>query len=348
MRETAMAKTGGGSAGMNPRNPQNHQTILPSLETKMPQKIKSISRLKLVAVPFMGLALLAAQTNAANATIDNTAKATGTYGATNYDSPDDIENVTPTAPVPGLQIVKSITTTPTITAGADPSVTDAGDTIVYSYSITNTGNVTMTNVRPFDVGPTFNGFTGTGAMTAFTGVTMAPGAPAQVFSATYTMTALDIARSAGVTNNVDNVATARGVTPAAVAYESGNSNIVETTIPAGPLLRVTKSSAITHIAGGNNGATTADVGETIVYTYLVENIGNVTMTDVNVSDVHEGTAVPSTSITHAASLTSNGTLGAAASTDGVASAQIWGNLGPGASIAFTYTHIVNQTEFNAQ
>lgn len=49
-----------------------------------------------------------------------------------------------TAVTPGLSVVKSAA--PTVDANGDGVVGDAGDTIVYSFEVTNTGNTTLSNV----------------------------------------------------------------------------------------------------------------------------------------------------------------------------------------------------------
>ncbi|MBM2709968.1 isopeptide-forming domain-containing fimbrial protein [Mesorhizobium caraganae] len=92
---------------------------------------------------------------------------------------------------------------------------DPGDTIVYSFTVTNDGNVPLTEVVPEDAGPTFSNQKGTGELSAFdpnpatNPVTLAPKG-AQVFTATYVLTQVDIDNGAGIVKGVENRATATG------------------------------------------------------------------------------------------------------------------------------------------
>ncbi|MDE2384302.1 MAG: DUF11 domain-containing protein [Alphaproteobacteria bacterium] len=91
------------------------------------------------------------------------------------------------------------------------------------------------------------------------------------------------------------------------------------------------------------------VGQTITYTYVVTNMGNVAMTNVQVKDMHGS---PATQIAVGGSgikgetLTTPGPLGAAASPDTTANDGIWSTLAPGATVTFTYTHTVTQAEID--
>ena len=91
------------------------------------------------------------------------------------------------------------------------------------------------------------------------------------------------------------------------------------------------------------------VGQTITYTYTIANTGNVTMTNIQVNDMHGS---PPTQIAtggtgvKAEALTVPGPLGAAASPDATANNGIWSTLAPGATVQFTYTHTVTQAEID--
>ncbi len=301
----------------------------------------------------LGTTLLAgtfvlAQVTPSLATIDNTANAVGTPPAgapTNFGS--STQNVPVAAPVPSMTITKAAAV-PTVANGADNSIVDAGDTITYTYTVKNTGNVTMTGVVPTDPGPTFNSLAGTGALGAYSPATatLAPGAQ-QIFTATYTLSQLDADHGAGVASGVSNTAGATGTTPKAVVYNiplAGKATAT-TTIPAGPKLTIAKVAVLTD----TNANGVADLGETITYTYTVANTGNVSMTNVSVNDQHGtpavGVPLGAGGIT-SETLTVPGPLGAAASTNGVANDGVWNTLAAGATVTFTWTHVVTQAEID--
>jgi uncharacterized repeat protein (TIGR01451 family) len=294
------------------------------------------------------LLLAAASISPAYATIDNTATASGTYNGNTTTSAGDTETVPVVPGTPSLTVDKAAAV-PTTNLGSNNSITDTGDTITFTYTVTNTGNVTLTSATPVDTGPTFGGAPGTGGSLSFTltsagGTTLDPG-EAATFEAVYTLTQLDVLRAAGTTDAVSNTATASGTFNGNTTTSAGDT--ANTTITAGPALSVVKSSVINE-SGTADGF--AAVGETITYTYTITNTGNVAMTGVTVNDVHEGQALASTSFTGEA-LVSDGPLASElvpiTSTD-AANNGIWDTLQPGAVITITYVHTVTQAEVDAQ
>jgi uncharacterized repeat protein (TIGR01451 family) len=299
----------------------------------------------IMATTFVGLA---GQTFA---TIDNQATATGTYNATSVTSPNsNLVQIPVAAGSPSLSVAKSVFTPVTTNLGADTTIADSGDRIVYQYIVTNNGNTTISAVAPVDAGPRFGTaqVAGTGSMSAFsliTGTTtLLPGQSA-TFRATYTLSQLDVDRAAGITTPaqaVNNSATATG-TPATGTLGTVPPGTATTTIPAGPKLTISKVGVLNDIAGGTAGR--ADLGETITYTYTVVNSGNVAITNVNVNDTHEGALLAAGTVRNETLLT-EGPLGTPASTDATAPLNngVWSTLQPGATITFTYTHTVTQAE----
>jgi len=305
----------------------------------------------------LGTTLLAgtfvlAQVTPSLATIDNTATAVGTPpggSSTNYNSAPIVQ--VPVAPPVASMTISKLASGPTTANGADNTIVDAGDTIIYTYTVKNTGNVTMSGVVPTDPGPTFNAIAGTGTLGAFSPLTatLAPNAT-QVFTATYTLSTLDVDRSAGIASAVSNTAGATGTTPASVVYTIPNAGkaTATTTIPAGPKLAITKSKSLAD----TNANGFADLGEIITYTYTVTNVGNVKMTNVFVKDMHGtpavqvGTGILVPGMTGEA-LTSDGPLApGTVSTDTTANDGIWATLQPGATVTFTWTHAVTQAEID--
>ncbi|MGV8848839.1 MAG: beta strand repeat-containing protein [Propionibacteriaceae bacterium] len=186
-------------------------------------------------------------------TVTNTATATGTppTGA----AVTSLSSVTtPLAQTPAISLTK--------TAGT-PTGMAAGSTILYTFVVTNTGNVTLTTVGVSDPK--------VGAVTCPL-TTLAPGGSTTCAKA-YTLTQADV--NGGV---VDNTATAAGTPPTGAAVTSTAS--ATAAITRTPALTVDKQ------AGTPSGFV---AGSTIAYTFIVTNSGNVTLTTVGVTDPKVGT-----------------------------------------------------------
>jgi Domain of unknown function DUF11 len=117
------------------------------------------------------------------------------------------------------------------------------------------------------------------------------------------------------------------------------------------------SCTITNLAGTaslsiSKSASTAgpvSVGNAIIYTYVVANTGTVSLSNVQVKDMH---GTPAVQIANGAggitgdTLTVPGPFGAGASPDTTPNDGIWTTLAPGATVRFTYTHTVTQAEID--
>jgi uncharacterized repeat protein (TIGR01451 family) len=305
-------------------------------ETTIPRN----SRLRRAGASTFALAIFISQVTPAFAAIDNSALVQGTYGAGSPTFGPSTASV-PVVIAAGALTVAKTASAPTLSAG-DTTIVDVGDTITFTYTVKNTGNVTLTAVTPTDAGPTFNSFAMAGTMGAFSPapVTLAPNAT-QIFTATYTIANLDAYRAAGVNNGVSNTANATGKTPTLTTITTLTPSTATTTIPAGPKLSVSKVAVLDDTNG--TVANKAEVGEFINYTYTVSNIGNVAMTNINIQDTHEGTAL-------AAGIVKNETLVTAGPIAGTVDSTlplnngIWSTIQPGATIKFTYSHLVTQAE----
>ncbi|MEM9331904.1 MAG: hypothetical protein AAGA53_11300 [Pseudomonadota bacterium] len=222
---------------------------------------------------------------------------------------------------------------PTVGAGASATLTDGGDTIAYTYTVTNTGNVPIENVTITDPGPTFDGNAGTGTLSAFSPASATiPVGGNQVFTATYTLSQTDVDNSAGVTNGVSNTANSSGTSAGGVGATSNNSNAT-TTISGGPAITVTKQADQT---------TNVPAGVTVTYTYRVTNTGNQTISNISLSDTHNGSGPDPTPGGETLSV-DNGTIGD--STDGGVNG-IWDSLAPGDEVTFTASYTVTQTDID--
>uniref|UniRef100_UPI0030EE9F02 beta strand repeat-containing protein n=1 Tax=Ascidiimonas meishanensis TaxID=3128903 RepID=UPI0030EE9F02 len=175
-----------------------------------------------------------------------------------------------------------ITKVDTIDDGGDGRV-DVGDTINYVFTVTNTGNVPVTNITVTDPLVTVIG----GPL-----VSLAAGASDNTtFTATYTITQADI--DAG---SFTNSATVFGEDPNGNPLTSlsddpddatdtdsdsdGNpDDPTVTTILQQPELTITKVDTLNDGGDGR-----IDVGDTINYVFRVSNSGNVTLTNIVITD----------------------------------------------------------------
>lgn len=196
--------------------------------------------------------------------VENIATATGTGpdGGT-VDTPPGDDTFVPAPRVPGLTILKETD------RDDDDGPVDVGDVITYTFTVENTGNVTMTGVTVDDPR-----LTAAGVSVSPGPVTLLPG-DEQVFTAAYTVTTADI-----LTGTVVNEATATGTSPLG-GYESPESGTSTSTVDADPRLQITKSGTLTTDVDGDG---LGDVGDVITYSFLVENLGNTDFTDIVVDD----------------------------------------------------------------
>jgi uncharacterized repeat protein (TIGR01451 family) len=171
-------------------------------------------------------------------------------------------------PVADLSIVKSAT---------PPKVSKVGDVISYNFLVTNTGNVTLTNVSVADtqVAPA-------GALTSGPTCpqsTLAAG-QSETCTGTYTVTLADLDNG-----SVNDSATATGTPPTGPPVTTPPSTA---SVPASqtPSIAVVKSATP---------ASVSKVGDVITYNFLVTNTGNVTLTKVSVTDSQTAPAGPLTS-----------------------------------------------------
>ncbi|MCR4269468.1 beta strand repeat-containing protein, partial [Nitratireductor sp. ZSWI3] len=151
---------------------------------------------------------------------------------------------------------------------------DAGETISYVFTVENTGNVSLTNIVVSDDRATVSGSPIAGPL--------APGASDTSVTGSYTVTQADI--DAGT---VDNHATSTAKDP------TGDDVTAQSSPPGGNPGDPTSTTLTqegdydfvkeaTHNDANGNGR--VDVGETIDYAFTVENTGNVSLTDIVVTD----------------------------------------------------------------
>ena len=129
-----------------------------------------------------------------------------------------------------------------------------------------------------EAGVKFNTVAGTGSLSAYTpaSANLAP-AGTQSYTATYTLSAADAYRAAGINiatgNGVENSATATG-TPVAGTLAAVTPSTTEVAIVGVAKMSITKSWAfVAGPTGDVNGNGFADKNDLLVYTYVVTNTG---------------------------------------------------------------------------
>ena len=205
---------------------------------------------------------------------DNTASVTATQQGTATTVMATDSAAAPIVPAAAIAITKMFTGW---SGGDGDALGDfAGDIANYTIVVTNTGNVTLTNVVVTDplTGNVYN-----------VGM-LAPGASSAPLLEQYTITQTDLDTrgdsapgNIGPDGDIDNTATA-------TSNQTGPASASATApLVYDPALNIVKS--VSSITGGQgmNGLTGADsAGDLINYAITVQNTGNVTLTGVTVTD----------------------------------------------------------------
>ena len=205
--------------------------------------------------------------------VDNTATAEAypTAGPTNVPVSDTDQVTSPLVRDPQIRLVKTILDAP---AGA----ARAGDVVTYGFAIHNIGNVVLNDVALTEllIGSTILN------PGAWTGPMLPGDINDDAFTATYVLTQADI--DLGYVENsarVDGVGLGPTGVPTSVSDISGSTvgNDLQTRLPiaADPGLEIVKSAAEAL-------STPPMPGDTIDYTFVVTNTGNLTLRDVTISD----------------------------------------------------------------
>ncbi len=210
------------------------------------------------------------QVDVDNGGVSDTATATGidTQGNQSRTSSPATVTVPAITAAPGVSVQKFASA-----ANGDTNPISAGEQILYSYLVTNTGNVDLTSLAVSD--------NKVGAVTCPTPAApgLAPGA-FETCTGTYTATTQD-----AINNNITNTATATGTDAAgAVSPTSSPTTYSIPQASAAPAVSIQKSGVVTP-ASDQDGVV---VGDHISYSYIVTNVGNVNLTSVAVNDPTAG------------------------------------------------------------
>ncbi|MCM3780413.1 hypothetical protein M3195_11995 [Microbacterium hydrocarbonoxydans] len=214
--------------------------------------------------------------------------ATGTapYAITQEDvdrgSVQNTASVRATTPA-GTVLTARSTTEPLQTAAQAPSIRTVkggsyvagtggvGSVIEYTFDITNTGNVTLRLIRLQD---DLQGLSTPQIEFPSTTGILPPGGTASGV-ARYTVTQADV--DAG---SISNVATSFGTSPRGVVVsDSSDPFTIRTEDPTNPELAI-RTTQTAQLAAGDTGVR----GDTIDYTFTIENTGNTTLTGVTLSN----------------------------------------------------------------
>lgn len=130
-------------------------------------------------------------------------------------------------------------------------------------------------------------------------------------------------------DDINNVATF-----AATFLPSITSNVTMTTITTNPSLTVSKFADDT---------TNVPAGQLVTYNYVVANNGNQVLTNITLSDVHNGSGP--TPLPANETLSLDGGL-SGGSSDGTANNGVWDTLAPGDEVTFTATYLVTQNDID--
>lgn len=199
------------------------------------------------------LTLTYTQTFTGNAAVDNTASITDRGNQANNTASAVVDPAKPS-----LALVKS----------AKPAkIAQAGQKVVYSFAVTNTGNIAMSDIVINE-----GAFSGTGKLGAAvcpsSPASLAPGAKT-VCTAEYTATQADV--DAG---KVTNTAAAGGTTPGGTSVAS-NGSAAQIAAEQTPALDLVKSSDVKKVTRA---------GQTVNYKFRLTNSGNVTLSDLAVTE----------------------------------------------------------------
>ncbi|WP_223585902.1 DUF11 domain-containing protein [Microbacterium sp. OVT16B] len=201
------------------------------------------------------------------ATADTQLSNTATVTSTTPD-PDPSDNtstsIVPIAGTPRIELVKQAAAP--VDANGNGRI-DAGDTVAYSFTVRNTGNVTFTSTQITD--PLLGGAVTCAALAT----PLAPGAEAVCAPVTYTLTQADLDNG-----TVHNEATVTGQSAQGTATDDAEANVI---VPSVNSVSLTKTpSTVVDINSDNQ----VNAGDTIQYTFTLTNTGTTTLHNGQIDD----------------------------------------------------------------
>ncbi|MCX7301087.1 MAG: hypothetical protein NTX73_12075 [Rhodobacterales bacterium] len=215
------------------------------------------------------------------AQVVNQATATGTYpGPGGPDTVSDLSGATVGDDDPttvDLDVTGAINLVKTVDTSLLSDPARPGDVLTYAFKVTNTGPVTLTDVTLADPLP---GITLSGGPI----LRLAPGATdSTTFTARYALTQSDI--DAGT---VSNTAVATGTYIPKAGSTATTTDIsgtdVDNDLPTDALIPAQPGISLVKTADTSQMSTPTQIGDVILYRFAVTNTGNVTLTNVTVTD----------------------------------------------------------------
>lgn len=266
----------------------------------------------------------------------------GDGGAVGSFDEDDSTTTTFPAPIvfnPSIEAVK----TADITGFSNPIV--LGDTISYSITVSNTGDVDLSSITLIDT--LTNGDLTVLSPPAPAFVSSTLGSPegqlivgeTATYSFSYTISQTDVdseSLSNSVTANA-NAFTGGTINDVSDDGDDGDGNVLDD-----PTVTPIIGEAVMSVTKVANDTIDVQAGQSIVYTYRVTNTGNQTLRNISLNDVHDGSGsapIPDGEVLSNDVLPLNDSTDSTSGTNG-----IWDLLAPGDEITFTATYIVTQQD----
>ena len=257
-----------------------------------------------------------------------------------------VENATLTVTNPSIELTK----TSALSNDVAPTGLGLGDTVTYTLVVENTGDVTLSNISLTDALVDANGTSltlttplvldsssaGSSAASLLVGGTL-------TYTATYVITQSDV-DAGGISNSAvvrseapggDTTDTTDDITDNSDDGDDTDGNTsddpTEDSITTNPSIELTKTSALSNDVA----PTGLGLGDTVTYTLVVENTGDVTLSNVSLTDALVD--ANGTSLT----LTTPLVLDSSSAGSSVASLLVGGTL------TYTATYVITQSDVDA-
>jgi large repetitive protein len=268
------------------------------------------TKFKRITSSLLALALAAFQTVPAFATINNTVTANGTGPGSVAVTGNANATVAVIVAAPAVSVVKTIVFAPGGDANGNNKA-DPGDVLNYRFTVTNTGNVSLKDVKVTDANDgvgaavvvvvptavtTDNGTAAAGTLgdsTTASTIKWDKLGPADVitFTGVYTVVPGDVASAGGGTG----VGASGGPEPdgflddRATVTANYINGVITTPVTASDKksiqLNIQPAIQVTKVASKT---TNAAAGDVITYTYKVTNTGNTPVNNITLADTHNG------------------------------------------------------------